>query len=323
MPSQRLMRNACLLLLLGLAGQAAAQAWPSRPIRWIVPFAAGGSADVSSRLVGARMAQALGQPVVIENRTGAGGVIGLDFVVKSPADGYTVGLGTPGPFTVNVHFGKLPFDPLKDLQPVVRLAIAPMTIAVSTQLPVTSIAEFIAYARANPGKLSYGSPGVGGLQHLAAEQFKLLAGIDMSHTPYKGGAPAAIDLASGVLPVLVTDVTTVLNYHRAGKVRILGVTSAQRTVSAPELPTVADQGFPGYSAVGWFGLFGPAGLPAVAVHRLEAEAVRALQQPDIREKILASGVEPNPGSAEQLDRDMRGENAKWGRLIRDLGIKLD
>ncbi|MSQ71960.1 MAG: tripartite tricarboxylate transporter substrate binding protein [Betaproteobacteria bacterium] len=311
---------ACLAAAL-LAAPALAQNYPNKPIRWIVPFPPGGSADVMSRTLGAKIAETIGQPVVVENRAGAGGVIGLDFVVKSAPDGYTVALGAPGALTVNVHLTKLPFDPLRDLQPIARLAVVPVVFAAGVGQPMTNIAELIAFARANPGKLSFGTTGTGSVQHLAGEFFKSLTSIDMVHVPYKGSGPAAVDLAGGQLPLAVIDLTSALPHQRSGKIRILGVTGAQRTISAPELPTVAEQGFPGFDASGWFGLLGPAGLPAEVVARLNAEIVRALQAPDVRERVLAAGVEPNPGSADEFNRAMRAEHAKWGKLIRDAGIK--
>ena len=304
-----------------LAPVAHAQTWPAKPIRWIVPFPPGGSSDVVSRALGAKITESIGQPVVVENRPGAGGVIGLDFVVKSQPDGYTVALGAPGALTVNVHMTRLPFDPLKDLQPIARLAIVPVVIASSSSVPIGTIAELVAYTKANKGKVSFGTTGNGSMQHLVGEYLNQLAGIDMLHVPYKGSGPAAADLAGGQLPVAVLDLTSALPHQKSGKVRILGVTSLQRTISAPEIPTVAEQGFPGFDAYGWFGLLGPMGLPSDVVTKFNAEIVRALQAPDVREKALASGVEPSPGSPADFERGMRAEYARWGKLIRDTGIK--
>lgn len=311
---------ACLAAAL-LAAPAMAQNYPNKPIRWIVPFPPGGSADVVSRTLGARLSDNIGQPVIVENRAGASGAIGLDSVVKSAPDGYTVALGAPGTLTINVHMTRIPFDPLVDLVPIARLAIVPVVLAASAGQPFASVAELIRYARANPGKLSFGTTGTGSMQHLVGEQLKILAGIEMVHVAYKGSGPAASDLAGGQLPLAVLDLTSALPHQRSGKIRILGVTGAQRTISAPELPTVAEQGFPGFDATGWFGLLGPVGIPAEIVARLNAEVVRALQAPDVRERVLATGVEPNPGSADEFNRAMRAEHAKWGKLIRDAGIK--
>ena len=311
----------CLFTGVAAVAHVHAQSWPSKPIRWIVPFPPGGSSDVVSRALGAKITESVGQPVVVENRPGAGGVIALDFVVKSAPDGYTVALGAPGALTVNVHMTKLPFDPLKDLQPIARLAIVPVVIAASTSIPVTNIAELVAYTKANKGRVSFGTTGNGSVQHLVGEFLNQLAGIDMLHVPYKGSAPAAADLAGGQLPVAVLDLTSTLPHQKSGRVSILGVTSLQRTISAPDIPTVAEQGYPGFDAYGWFGLLGPVGLPADVVTRFNAEVVRALQMPDVREKALASGVEPSPGTPAEFERGMRAEHARWGKLIRDAGIK--
>ena len=303
------------------SGQAAAQGWPSRPIRWIVPFAPGGAADLISRAVAQKLSEGLGQQVVVDNRTGAGGAIGIDAVAKSAPDGHTIAIGAAGPISIIVHMSKLPYDPVKDLTPVAKLAIVPIVIAANRSQPFANLRELISYAKANPGRLSFGSAGTGSVQHLGGELLKSVAGIDMVHVPYKGSGPAAADLAGGQIPLAVVDVTSTLPFMRAGRVRALAVTGAARTITAPDVPTAAESGLPGFDVEAWLGLFGPAGLPAEIVARLNAEVRRALQTTEVRERALTSGAEPAPSSAEEFAKLVRNEYARWGQVIRTANIK--
>ena len=320
----RVLRAALSLVALGCVSTATlAQSFPSRPVRWIIPFPPGGSADLVSRAVAQKLSDSLGQPVVVENRPGAGGAIGLDAVAKAAPDGHTLGLGAPGAVVVNVHMSKLPYDPLRDLYPVSRLAIVPVVLAANPSQPYANLREFIAFAKANPKKLSFGSTGTGSVQHLGGELLKVMAGIDMVHVPYKGSAPAASDLAGGQLPVAMIDLTSALPHIRSGRIRALAVAGSTRTVTAPDIATMAEQGLTGYDADGWLGMFGPANMPADVVAKLNAETARALQAADVRERTLNSGAEPSSSSAEEFGRFVRAEHAKWGKLIREAGIKAE
>ena len=316
---------AALVAAFALASGAAAQApYPSKPVRLIVPFPPGGSADTIARLLGQELSKSLGEPFVAENRPGAGGNIGVDLVAKSAPDGYTIGLAAAGALAINQHLlGRLPYDPVKDLAPVSKLADIPIVVAVANSTPVTSVPELIAAAKAKPGALAFASAGNGTAMHLSGELFKIMTGVDMTHVPYKGSGPAVTDLVSGQVPVGFVDLVSALPQIRAGKVKGLAVASGKRTISAPDIPTVAEAGVPGYDAVGWFGLVAPAGTPRDVVAKLNAETVRIMALPEVRERVLATGAEPATGTAEAFGAFIAAEIPKWERVVKTSGAKAN
>jgi tripartite-type tricarboxylate transporter receptor subunit TctC len=307
-----------------LAQPALAQSYPSRPIRLIVPFAAGGGNDNVARLVGKRLGEGLGQPVVVDNHPGAGGVLGAEAAAKSPPDGYTLFLGGVGSHAINPNLMKnLPYDPIRDFAPVELLAQAPLVLVVHPSVPARSLAEFVAYARAHPGKLNFASNGNGSSSQLAAVMFESMAGIDMVHVPYKGLSPALTDLLSGQVQLMFSSVVAILPHIKAGKVRALAVTGTKRLASTPRLPTIAESGFPGYEASSWYGILAPAGTPRDIVTKLNAELSKALSQPEVRNSLLAEGAEPVGGTPEQFAAHIRSEKERLGRVIREAKITLE
>jgi tripartite-type tricarboxylate transporter receptor subunit TctC len=302
---------------------AQAQAYPQRPIRLIVPFAAGGGTDFVARTAAPAMAEALGQPIVIDNRGGANGVIGTEMVASAEPDGYTLLLGAAGTLVVAPHLqSNLPFETMKDFAPISLLGTSPFVVSVHPSLPVRNIEELIALAKSQPGKLTFGSSGTGGAPHLATELFKSMSGVDMVHVPYKGLAPAVTDLLGGQIQVLFADVGLVLPHIRTGKVKALAVSSGKRSSTLPDLPTVDEAGVRGYAAGTWYGLLAPASTPPAIVARISKEAVTALQLPDIRKRFAAQGTEPAANSPEEFRKHIEGEYAKWGKVIKDARIEL-
>jgi len=316
------------LVLAALAASVAlsafAQSYPSKPIRLIVPFAAGGGNDNIARLVGKRLNENLGQPLVIDNRPGAGGVVGAELAAKSPPDGYTLFLGGVGSHAVNPNLiEKLPYDPIRDFSPVILLARAPLILVVHPSVPARTFAEFVAYARKNPGKLNFASNGNGSSAQLAAVMFDSMAGAEMVHVPYKGLAPALTDLLSGQVQVMFSSPVAILPHITAGKLRALAVTGEKRMASLPEAPTVAESGFPGYEASSWYGILAPAGTSREIVARLNAEFLKALEQPDVRNSLIADGAEPVGDTPEQFAAYIRSEKERMGKLIRDARIRME
>jgi len=313
-----------MLLAAFLPEPAFAQVYPSKPIRLIVPFAAGGGNDNVARLVGKRLADGLGQPVLVDNRPGAGGVVGAELAAKSAPDGYTLFLGGVGSHAINPNLhDKLPYDPIRDFSPVALLAQAPLILVVHPSVPAGNIAEFVAYARARPGRLNFASNGNGSSSQLAAVMFGSMAGADMVHVPYKGLAPALSDLLSGQVQLMFSSVVAILPHIKAGKLRGLAVTGAKRLASMPELPTIAESGLPRYEASSWYGILAPAGTPRDIVVRLNAELAKALEQPEVRSSLLAEGAEPVGGSPEQFAAHIRAEKERLGKIIRDAHIRLE
>jgi tripartite-type tricarboxylate transporter receptor subunit TctC len=309
------------LLALGPA-QAHAQAWPERPVRVIVAFAAGGSTDVAVRAISDRLAQSLGQPVLVENRPGAAGNIAAEYVAKQPADGHVV-LASADSLASNPHlFRNLPFDPAKDLVPVVQLTRQPVVLAVHPSLGVTSLAELVALARSKPG-LGYATSGAGSIQHMAGEWFAQLAGIRLTHVPYKGGGQAVNDLVGGQVPIGSLGNTPLLPHHRAGKIRILAQTTARRSPSLPDVPTYEEAGMRGLVLEQWLALFVAAGTPQPVIQRLAAEVTKVLAEPAIRERYAQVGLEPVGGTPADIQRQYRADYEKYGRLIRELNIRLE
>ena len=311
-----------LTLSLALPGVADAQAYPSKPVRMIVTFAAGGGADFVARAVAPKLGEAIGQPVLVENRPGANGALGADLVAKAAPDGYTLLLGAAGTMVVAPHLGaNMPFDPMKDLVPAALVAISPFVVTLNPAVQANSVRELIALAKANPGKINYGTSGTGGSPQLATELFKSMTGVNMVHVPYKGLAPALADLIGGQIQVVFADVGLVKGNIAAGKLKGLAVTSAARTGAMPDLPTVAEAGVPGYAAGTWYGIYAPAGTPADTVSRVSAETRKALALAEIKTAFVAQGMEPVGDTPGEFAAFMREEFAKWGKLIREAGIK--
>ncbi len=310
-----------VLLLSMLCGAAHAQGYPAKPIKMIVPYAAGGTTDVLARIVADKLTQSLGQTVLIEYKPGAGGTIGAEAAARSAPDGYTIVMGAPGSHsTATSLYAKLPYDPVKDFAPIVHVANVPNSIIVNPGVPVKSVAELIAYAKTRPGELTYGSAGTGATTHLTGELFSLLANVKLTHIPYKGSGQAMVDLLGGQIQMMFENLPGAANQIRSGKVRGLAVTSLRRTAAFPELPAVSET-LPGFEVVAWFALFAPAGTPAPIIARLNAEADRALKMTDVREKIAQAGSDPIGGSPDDLAKFLAGDIAKWVRVTREAGIK--
>jgi tripartite-type tricarboxylate transporter receptor subunit TctC len=320
------LRRALLLawmLVLG-TGSAFAQSWPTKPIRLVIPFPAGGSTDVVGRLVGEKVAQALGQPVVVDNRAGAGGTAGSDVVAKAPADGYTFLMGTSSTHAIAPNlYAKIPYDAARDFAPVTLLGTATIMMVVHPSVPAKAVAEFIALAKAKPGQLMFGSTGNGSVSHLTAEYFKSLAGIDMQHVPYKGDTPMTLDLVGGRVHVAFGTAVAFLPHVQAGKLNALAVTDAKPSPIAPQLPTVAASGLPGFEALQWFGVLAPAGTPREIVTRMHDEVAKALQQAEVQERLQGLGMQIVAGGPDQFGSFMRSETAKWARIVRESGAKVD
>ena len=318
------LRCTLALALVSVATGAFAQGWPSKPVKFIVPFPPGGGADATGRIVVQELSRALGQQFVVENRGGGGGTIGVAAGMKSAPDGYTLFLGATGAMAISPTLvPNLPYDPTRDMAPVSKLVISPLLLAVPASSPLRSLQDLIAAARAKPGSLSYATAGNGTAHHLAGELLKQMAGIDMTHVPYKGSGPAATDTLAGQVPVGFLDTTSSLALVRSGKLRSLGTTGEKRTALAPEIATLAESGLPGFDASGWFILGAPSGVPREIITRLNAETVRALAIPEVRERLLASGNEPISSTPEELGAFIRDEIEKWAKVIKVAGVKAD
>jgi len=319
-------RHAALLLLAlaALPSMALAQAWPSKPIKWVVPFAPGGTTDILARTVGDKLALALGQPVIVENRPGAGGGVGADVVAKAAPDGYTLVGGTISTHAINASlYRKLPYDPVKDFAAITLIARLPNLLVVNPEIPATSVRELVTLMKANPGKYTFASSGNGTSQHLSGELFKSIAGVEMQHIPYKGSPPALQDVVGGQVSMTFDNITTALPLAKAGKLRPLAVTTARRSDVAPEIPTMAEAGLAGYEIGSWQGVFAPAGTPPAVVNRLNAEIVRILRMPEIRDKLLALGAEPVGNSPEEFSAMVRSEVVKWAEVVKRSGAQVD
>lgn len=308
-----------------VAGQVAAQtAFPSRPIRIIVPFAPGGSADTMARLVGNELTRTLGQPVLVENRPGGASMIGVDAVVKSAPDGHTIGLVATGAIAINpALFAKMPFDPLKDLTPIALIATIPMVLVASSSAGIGSLGELVTRARAKPGSLSFGTTGNGSAMHLSGTLLQQQLGFEMTHIPYKGSAPAVADAMAGQVPLAFVDLTSALPHIRSGKVIALGTAGIKRTATAPELPTLAERGAAGFDATGWLAIIGPAALPGPIVERLNGEINRIMAIAEVREKSLAVGAEPMVDTPAGFAAFARSETEKWSRAVKAANLKIE
>jgi tripartite-type tricarboxylate transporter receptor subunit TctC len=310
------------LALLAAGPLPAQQAWPSKPIHFIVPYAAGGFADIRARKIGAELAKTLGQPVVIENRAGAGGVLGTDVVAKAAPDGYTMGMGNLPPLAVNVSLmKKLPYDPQKDLSPVILIETSPLILTAGPGLPAKNVQELIALAKARPGQLAFASSGIGGAHHLSGEMLRHATGIDIINVAYKGGAPAAADLLAGHVPMMFEMGYAALPSIKAGKIRALAVTSSKRLSILPEVPTMTEAGVPGFESYNWQGVIVPAGTPREIVERLNRELNAILAQPATRELIASTGSEVGGGTPEAFGALIRSETEKWARVVKQAGIR--
>lgn len=321
------MRNCLALLLFGMTiGCAHAQeTYPSKPIRIIITVAPGGGSDITTRVVGQKLTEAWGQQVIVDNRPGGNGVIGMEIGAHANPDGYTLILGTIGPVAVNPSlYKKLPYDPVKDFAPVARAVSALNMLVVNPALPVHSVKDLISYAKANPGKINYGSSGVGFADHLAGELFNTLAGVKMVHIPYKGGAPAMTDLLAGNVQIIFATVSTAITYVKAGRIRPLAVTSAKRVEQFADLPTIAEAGVPGYSIDNWYGFFAPRGAPKAVVAKLHAEINRILQLADVKDRLASLGIfpflMPTPDAFGDYIKD---EIRKYSKVVQDSGSRLD
>lgn len=302
---------------------AEAQSYPSKPIRWIAPFPPGGPVDLLARTVGQKLSEAWSQPVIVENRAGAAGNLGIEQAAKAPPDGYTLVIVPTGNIVVNpTLFPNLPYKQ-SDLAPVTLLATVENVLVVHPSVPATSMSELVSHARANPGKLTFASPGAGAQAHLAGELIKLNAGIDMVHVPYKGTGPALNDLLGGQVSMMFSQLSSALPHVRSGKLRAIGMASLKRSSLLPELPTIAEQGFPGFEAVSWYALMVPAGTPPEIISRLHTETARIVKLPDVRQKLAALGADALGSSPEELAARIRSESARWADVIRRQGIKSD
>jgi len=321
---QRRITHLLSLCLLALASAAHAQDYPTRPIHLIVPFAPGGGNDTVARLVGDSLGKRLGQPVVVDNRPGAGGVVGAESAAKAPADGYTLFLGGVGSHAINPNLHKdLPYDPIKDFAAVSLLASAPLILVVHPSVPVQSVQQLIAYAKSHPGKLNYASNGKGSSSHLAAVMFSNLAGVDMVHIPYKGLAPALTDLLSGQDQLMFSSVVAILPQVRAGKLRALAVTSRKRMALLPDIPTIAESGLPSYETSSWYGILAPAGTRPEIVRRLHDEIVKVLAQDDVRQALAREGAEPVGDTPEEFTEFIRAEGQRLGAVIKSGKVPLE
>ncbi|HKE38923.1 MAG TPA: tripartite tricarboxylate transporter substrate binding protein [Casimicrobiaceae bacterium] len=301
-----------------------AEPYPVKAIRLIVPFPPGGPLDVVARSVGQKLSEAWAQPVVVDNRPGAGGNIGADLVAKSAPDGYTILEGALSTHAVNVSlYGKLPYDPIKDFVPITLVAVTPNVLVVNPSLPVTSVAGLIAYAKANPGKLSFASGSNGSAGHLAGELFKREAGVDMVHIPYKGGAPALQALLAGDTQLMFDNLANSTPQLKAGKLKALAVTTAKRSPLAPELPTLAESGLPGFDIYTWWGFLAPAGTPKDIIDKWNVEVTRILNTPEMRALFAQQGAEPSPTTPEQFAALIRSEIPKYAKIVKESGAKVD
>ena len=324
----RLIKSLFVLVFISLGVSSAHSqiktAWPTQAIRIIVTFTPGGAPDILARVLAENWQRKLGVPVLVENRPGYGGNIGADLVAKSDPDGYTLLIGTVGIHAINgTLYERMPFDPIKDFTPISFLASTPNVLIVNKQLGVSNVQELIELAKTKPNKLTFGSSGIGTSLHMSGELFKEIAGIDIRHIPYKGRAQSLPDLVSGRISMLFDNLSSSLPLIRAGEVQALGVTTLKRSPAAPEIPTLAEQGLPKFEAVSWFSLMAPANLSPVIQRRLNQLTRQALENPEVKNRLLASGLEPAPGSPQDLSKLMVAESRKWSRVVQQSGAKVE
>jgi len=316
----KLIRGLAVMCALAAPWFAGAQSWPSKPVKIVCPFPAGGATDVVSRLLAQKLTEAWGQSVIVENRTGAGGNIGADVVAKSPPDGYTLLMTSGSIVTVNPHMYKsLPYDPAKDLVPITNVASGPQVIAVGAAVPAKDLREFIAYAKANPKQVNMGSAGIGTQTHLAAESFALAAGIDLTHVPYKGESLALTDLMGGQIQLVTPNLGAAISLIQQGKVKALGVTSPQRNPQLPDVPAVSEV-IPGFENAGWFGLMAPTGTPREVIERVQRDSAKILLSEEFRGKLAQQGMVPVANTPAEFAAAIRDESTRWARVVKERGL---
>jgi tripartite-type tricarboxylate transporter receptor subunit TctC len=321
-PIIRVLLAACAALWLG--APLAQTNYPTKPIRFIVTFPPGGSSDLIARALATVLSDRLRQQVLVENRPGAGGNIGMEFVARAAPDGYTMGLGAAGALAANVSlYKKMPYDPVKDFAPVSNVAFVPFFLVAKSALPANDLRELVALASAKPGQLMLGYGGNGTAMHLSGELFKLMAKVQLTNVPYKGSGPAAMDAVAGQLDLAVVDVASAIAQVKAGRLKAIAVTSARRVSVAPDVPTFAEAGLAGYEATGWFGVVMPAGTPGEIIGRMNGELVAALKRGEIRERVIAAGAEPSPSTPQEFGALIRDEIAKWAEVVKASGARLD
>lgn len=300
-----------------------AQNYPSRPIRLIDPYAPGGGSGLIARLVGAKLSETWGKQIIVDNRPGAAAAIGTEIAARSTPDGYTLCMGTSGSIAISPNMNKVPYDPVKDLIPITQTSAQVMVVALHPSVPIHSVKELIAYAKAQPGKLIYASSGTGGSGHLAVELFQALAQVNMTHVPYKGSGPAVLALVAGEVQLGFNNILSVLPHVNSGRLKAIAVTSAKRAPAVPNLPTVAEAGVPGYEATSWNGIFAPAKTPRPIIDKIHAEVVKILNTPDVREKLIAAGSDPVGSTPEEFLVFVKSELARWGKVIRENNIRAE
>jgi tripartite-type tricarboxylate transporter receptor subunit TctC len=301
-----------------------AHAYPDRPVRWVVPFAPSGPTDLMSRALAEKLSQRLGQQFVVDNRPGAGGNIGAEVVAKSAPDGYTLVIGHVGTHAINVTlYPRIGFDPVRDFTPITLIATLPLALLIHPSIPAKDVKELIAYAKARPGQLNFASAGNGGPTHLTGELLRSSALIDIVHVPYNGNAAALLDLVAGRVQIMFSNMLTSMPHVRAGKLRAIGISSATRSPQTPDLPTIAESGLPGFSAMPWYGVLGPAGLPRPIVNKVNSEITRALAQADMQERFVAQGIDLQSSTPEQFSALIKSEVVKWRKVVRDAGATVD
>jgi tripartite-type tricarboxylate transporter receptor subunit TctC len=319
--NRMVMAMLCCVLALPASAQ---QEYPTKTIRIIVPFAPGGSTDIFARYIADKLAPAIGSPVVVENRAGAGGNIGAEAVARAAPDGYTLLMATTGVMSINnALYPSMTYDAAKDFEPVIFVASITNVLIVPPELPATSVRELIALAKEKPGSLSFGSSGAGSSTHLSSELFKSMAGIDILHVPYKGSSQAITDLIAGRISMIIDNMPGAISFIKAGRLRALGVTGSKRSPAVPDVPTIAEAGLPGYESLSWSGIAVPTGTPKDIIVRLNRDIAAILMLPDIREKFAQAGADPIGGSPQEFAEHIRGEREKWSKLIRDRGITLN
>ena len=311
-----------VVIVIGTTKRGIAQGYPDKPIRLVCPSAPGGTTDYVARLVGQKLTEAWSKQVVVDDRPGAGGIIGTEMVARSAPDGYTLLLGSITTHAVNPALHpKLPFDPVKDFQPVSLVVSSPQLLAVHPSVPVKTVKDLIALAKANPGKLNYGSAGAGNSSHLVVELFKSITGINVTHVPYKGSGPATTAMVGGEVQMIITGVVALYPHVKSGRLRAIAVTSANRAAALPEVPTIAESGVPGFDVSSWFGVFLPARSPQPIVAKLNAEIRKMVQVPDVRQRLIDQGADPASNTPEQFAGFVKAEMLRWGKVVRDVGAQ--
>ena len=321
------MKTVGLVLLLAasaaIGAQQEAASYPARPVRLIDPYAPGGGSGLIARLVGAKLSETWGKQVVVDNRPGAAAAIGTEIAARSAPDGYTLCMGTSGSIAISPNMNKVPYDPVKDLIPITQTSAQVMVVVVHPSVPIQSVKELIAHAKAQPGRIIYASSGTGGSGHLAVELFQSLAKVNMTHVPYKGNGPAVLAQVSGEVQLGFNNILAVLPHAQSGRLKPLGVTSAKRALTLPDVPTVAEAGVPGYEATSWNGIFAPAKTPRAIIDKIHAEVVKILNTPDVREKLIAAGSDPVGSTPAEFLAYVKAELARWGKVIRENNIRAD